>query len=193
MIGYLEGELMEKSPGLILVKVRGVGYQIQIPLSTFYALPEPPAAVSLQIHTRLQEDALQLYGFGTQDEKDVFLQLLSIPRIGARTALNILSGINPEEFAQALMQGDDKRLAGIPGIGKKSAARIVLELKDKLPRVRRPRPASPKETLIADALSALLNLGYPKNQAEKALEAARANGAGTLEDLLRQSLKMLAK
>jgi Holliday junction DNA helicase RuvA len=193
MIGYLEGELLDKSPGLILVKVGGVGYQVAIPLSTFYALPDPPATVALQIHTRLQEDALQLYGFSTQEEKDVFLQLLSIPRIGARTALNILSGINPEEFVQALMQGDDKRLAGIPGIGKKSAARIVLELKDKLPPARRPRPASPRETLIADALSALLNLGYPKNLAEKALDAAQAQGAGTLEDLLRQSLKMLAR
>jgi Holliday junction DNA helicase RuvA len=193
MIGYLEGELMDKSPGLILVKVGGVGYRIAIPLSTFYALPDPPAKVSLQIHTRLQEDALQLYGFSTPEEKDVFLQLLSIPRVGARTALNILSGINPEDFAQALMQGDDKRLAGIPGIGKKSAARIVLELKDKLPPARRPRPATPKETLIQDALSALLNLGYPKNMAEKALDAAQAQGAGTLEDLLRQSLKALAK
>jgi holliday junction DNA helicase RuvA len=193
MIGYLEGELLDKSPGTVLVKVGGVGYQIAIPLSTFYALPEPPATVALQIHTRLQEDALQLYGFSTLEEKDVFLRLLSIPRVGARTALNILSGINPEEFAQALMQGDDKRLAGIPGIGKKSAARIVLELKDKLPTARRPRPASAKETLLADALSALLNLGYSKNLAEKALDAAQANGAGTLEDLLRQSLKLLAK
>jgi Holliday junction DNA helicase RuvA len=193
MIGYLEGELMDKSPGLILIKVGGVGYQVAIPLSTFYALPDPPATVALQIHTRLQEDALSLYGFSTQEEKDVFLKLLSIPRIGARTALNILSGINPEEFVQALMQGDDKRLAGIPGIGKKSAARIVLELKDKLPPARRPRPASPKDTLRQDALSALLNLGYPKNLAEKALDAAQAHGAGTLEDLLRQSLKMLAK
>jgi Holliday junction DNA helicase RuvA len=193
VIGYLEGELMDKSPGLILVKVGGVGYQIAIPLSTFYALPEPPAQVALQIHTRLQEDALSLYGFSTQEEKDVFLQLLSIPRIGARTALNILSGINPEEFAQALMQGDDKRLAGIPGIGKKSAARIVLELKDRLPPARRPRPVSPKESLIQDALSALLNLGYSQNLAEKALDAAQAKGAGTLEDLLRQRLKMLAK
>jgi Holliday junction DNA helicase RuvA len=193
MIGYLEGELMDKLPGQILVKVGGVGYQIAIPLSTFYALPDPPAPITLQIHTRLQEDALQLYGFNTQEEKDLFLQLLSIPRIGARTALNILSGINPEEFAQALMQGDAQRLAGIPGIGKKSAARIVLELKDRLPPARVPRPASPAEKLRQDALSALVNLGYPKSLAEKALDAARAQGAHTLEDLLRQGLKALAK
>ncbi|HZE21383.1 MAG TPA: Holliday junction branch migration protein RuvA [Desulfobaccales bacterium] len=193
MIGYLEGELIDKSPGVVLVKVGGVGYQISIPLSTFYALPDPPATVALQIHTRLQEDALQLYGFKTQEEKDLFLRLLSIPRIGARTALNILSGINPEEFAQALAAGDDKRLAGIPGIGKKSAARIVLELKDRLPPVRRPLPASPEERLRQDALSALLNLGYPKNLAERALDTAEAQGADSLEDLLRQSLKALAK
>jgi Holliday junction DNA helicase RuvA len=193
MIGYLEGELMDKSPGLALVKVGGVGYQIFIPLSTFYALPDPPATIALQIHTRLQEDALQLYGFKTREEKDLFLQLLSIPRIGARTALNILSGINPEEFAQALVAGDDKRLAGIPGIGKKSAARIVLELKDRLPPARRPLPASAGERLRQDALSALLNLGYPKNLAEKAVDAAQAQGADSLEDLLRQSLKALAK
>jgi Holliday junction DNA helicase RuvA len=193
MIGFLEGQLMDKSPGQILVKVGGVGYRVFIPLSTFYALPEPPAPIALQIHTRLQDDALQLYGFSTLEEKDLFLRLLSIPRIGARTALNILSGINPEDFAQALLQGDDHRLAGIPGIGKKSAARIVLELKDKLPPARRPRPPSPGETLRQDALSALLNLGYPKNMAEKALDAAHHQDANTLEDLLRQSLKMLAK
>jgi Holliday junction DNA helicase RuvA len=193
MIGYLEGELLDKAPGLVIIKVGGVGYQIFIPLSTFYALPEPPAAVALQIHTRLQEDALQLYGFKTLEEKELFLRLVSIPRIGARTALNILSGINPEEFAQALVAGDDKRLASIPGIGKKSAARIVLELKDRLPPARRPRPDSPGERRRQDALSALLNLGYPKNLAERALEAAKAQGADSLEDLLRQSLKALAK
>ena len=193
MIGYLEGQLLDKSPGHILVKVGGVGYQVLIPLSTFYALPDPPAAVALQIHTRLQDDAVNLYGFITQEEKDLFLQLLSIPRIGARTALNILSGINPEDFVQALLQGDDRRLAGIPGICKKSAARIVLELKDRLPPARRPRPASPGEKLLQDALSALINLGYPQTIAEKALDAARAAGSGTLEDLLRQSLKLLAK
>jgi Holliday junction DNA helicase RuvA len=193
MIGFLEGQLIDKSPGQVLVQVGGVGYQVFIPLSTFYALPEPPAKVSLQIHTRLQEDALQLFGFLTQEEKDLFLQLLSIPRIGARTALNILSGINPEDFAQALLMGDDHRLAGIPGIGKKSAARIVLELKDKLPPARRPRPVSPLEKLAQDALSALLNLGYTKTMAEKALDAVKAQGADTLEDLLRQSLKALAK
>ena len=194
MIGLLEGELLDRSPTQIMLKVAGVGYLVAIPLSTFYALPEPPARVSLLIHTRIQEDALNLYGFGTQEEKDLFLQLLNIPRIGARMALNILSGINPGEFAEALAQRDIRRLSGIPGIGKKSAERIVLELKDKkITSGAPPRPAAPGEGHVQDALSALLNLGYQKNVAEKALDAVRSQGADTLEDLLRQSLKWLSK
>jgi Holliday junction DNA helicase RuvA len=142
MIGYLEGELVDKTPGQVVLKVGGVGYQVQIPLSSFYALPEPPARVALLIHTRLQEDALNLYGFITPEEKALFLSLLNIPRIGAKMALNILSGINPEDFARALVAGDVKRLAGIPGIGKKSAERIMLELK--LPGTgRSPTPSRP--------------------------------------------------
>ncbi|MFI5355639.1 MAG: Holliday junction branch migration protein RuvA, partial [Desulfobaccales bacterium] len=194
MIGLLEGELLDRSPTQIMLKVAGVGYLVSIPLSTFYALPEPPARVSLLIHTRIQEDALNLYGFSTQEEKDLFLQLLNIPRIGARMALNILSGINPGEFAEALAQRDIRRLSGIPGIGKKSAERIVLELKDKKIAPGAPsRPALPGEGHVQDALSALLNLGYQKNVAEKALDAVRSQGADTLEDLLRQSLKWLSK
>jgi Holliday junction DNA helicase RuvA len=193
MIGYLEGQLLDKTPGQIVLKVGGVGYQVQIPLSTFYTLPDPPAQVSLQIHTRIQDDALNLYGFTTVEEKELFLSLLNIPRIGAKMALNILSGINPGDFALALAAGDIKRLAGIPGIGKKSAERIVLELKDKVGAPVPGRPLPPGDRLSADALSALLNLGYPKNMAEKALEAARTQGANSLEDLLRQSLKALAK
>src|SRR5512142_298484 len=194
MIGFLEGELLDKAPTQVMLKVAGVGYLVLLPLSTFYALPEPPARISLLIHTRIQEDALNLYGFSTPEEKDLFLQLLSIPRIGARMALNILSGINPGEFAEALAQRDFRRLAGIPGIGKKSAERIVLELKDKKITAGAPRrPAAPGEGLVNDALSALINLGYQKNVAEKALDWARTQGADTLEDLLRQSLKWLSK
>jgi Holliday junction DNA helicase RuvA len=193
MIGFLEGELRHKSPTQVTVEVGGVGYLVQIPLSTFYALPEPPGRVALLIHTRIQEDALNLYGFSTPEEKELFLQLLAIPRIGARMALNILSGINPGEFAEALAQRDSRRLAGIPGIGKKSAERIVLELKDKRIAAAPRRPAAAGEGLISDALSALVNLGYPKPVAEKALDAVHKQGAATLEDLLRQSLKWLSK
>ena len=194
MIGFLEGELLDKGPGQVVLKVGGVGYRVLIPLSTFYALPDPPARVSLLIYTRMQEDALNLYGFSSPEEKELFQQLLNIPRIGARMALNILSGINPGEFAEALAMRDIRRLSGIPGIGKKSAERIVLELKDKKIAPGGPRkPAAPGEGAVQDALSALINLGYPKNVAEKALNAARGQGADTLEDLLRQSLKWLSK
>ncbi len=194
MIGFLEGELLDKSPGQVMLKVGGVGYRVLIPLSTFYALPEPSARVSLLIYTRMQEDALNLYGFSSQEEKDLFQQLLNIPRIGARMALNILSGIDPGEFAEALAQRDIRRLSGIPGIGKKSAERIVMELKDKKIAPGAPRrPQAAGEGFVQDALSALLNLGYPKNVAEKAVDAARGQGAHTLEDLLRQSLKWLSK
>jgi Holliday junction DNA helicase RuvA len=188
MIGFLEGELLDKNPNQVVLKVGGVGYRVLIPLSTFYALPEPPARVSLLIYTRMQEDALNLYGFSSQEEKELFQQLLNIPRIGARMALNILSGIDPGEFAEALAQRDIRRLSGIPGIGKKSAERIILELKDKksLQDPRRRQWRGPRR------LSAV-NLGYPKNVAEKALDAARGQGAETLENLLRQSLKWLSK
>jgi Holliday junction DNA helicase RuvA len=193
MIGFLEGEILAKSPGLVLVKVGGVGYQVYISLQTFYALPDPPGTVALRIHTRVQDDALELFGFADQDEKEVFLQLLTIPRIGPRMALNILSGISPEELRQALALRDVKRLASIPGVGRKSAERITLELKDRLTAGQAARPAASRDRERQDALSALLNLGYSKNLADKALDKAYAQGAHTLEDLLRQSLKHLAK
>ncbi len=193
MIGFLEGQLLHKTPGQLLVQVGGVGYLVAISLSTFYALPEPPAPVALHIHTRLQEDAIQLYGFAEQQEKDLFLRLLAIPRIGARMALNILSGVGPEEFQAALASGDVKRLAAIPGVGKKSAERILLELRDKAPLPVKGPPGPATHPLREDALSALVNLGYPRNVAEKALEVAASQGAATLEDLLRRGLRFLAK
>lgn len=193
MIGFLEGELLQKSPGQVLVKVGGVGYQVHISLTTFYSLPEPPGRVALHIHTHVQEDALKLYGFTDPEEKRIFLELLNIPRIGARMAINILSGISPGEFLRALAEGDARRLANIPGVGRKSAERITLELKDRLAAVAPLKTVGPLDQEHQDALSALLNLGYAKNLAEKALEAARHQGARTLEDLLRYALKWLAK
>jgi Holliday junction DNA helicase RuvA len=193
MIGFLEGELLDKTPGTALVKVGGVGYLVLIPLSTFYALSEPPVKVSLQIHTRIQDEALNLFGFITHEEKDLFLKLLNIPRIGPGLALKILSGISPQEFEEALSVADSRRLAGIPGIGKKSADRILLELKGKVILAPRARPGAALDRPFQDALSALLNLGYSKNVAEQALETAKNQGAATLEDLLRQALTWLAK
>jgi Holliday junction DNA helicase RuvA len=193
MIGFLEGKLLEKHPGQVLVKVGGVGYQVFISLSTFYALPEAGSEVALQVHTRLQDENLLLYGFYSPEEKDLFLRLIALPRIGAKMALNILSGITPGEFAEALALGDRKRLANIPGVGRKSAERILLELKDQLAPTPDRRAAAPGDRLYQDALSALLNLGYPKGTAEKALEEARRQGANTLPDLLRQGLRWLAR
>jgi len=193
MIGFLEGEILAKDPGLALVKVGGVGYQVHISLHTFYALPDPPGPVALHIHTRVLDDAIELYGFVDQDEKEIFLELLRIPRIGGRMALNILSGISPEEFRQALALSDVKRLSSIPGVGRKSAERITLELKGRLAATAPAPVAAPQDRERQDALSALLNLGYAKNLADKALDKAQAQGAQTLEDLLRQSLKYLAK
>ena len=193
MIGFLEGEVLDKSPGQVLVRVGGVGYQVFISLQTFYKLPEPPGTVALRIHTRVHDDALELFGFADRDEKEVFLQLLTIPRIGPRMALNILSGISPDELREALAASDVKRLASIPGVGRKSAERITLELKDRLTAGPATRRAAPQGGERGDALSALLNLGYSKNLAEKALDKAQAEGAHALEDLLRQSLKYLAK
>jgi Holliday junction DNA helicase RuvA len=193
MIGFLEGEILAKDPGQVLVKVGGVGYKVYISLHTFYALPDPPGPVALHIHTRVTDDAIDLFGFVDQEEKEIFLELLRIPRIGGRMALNILSGISPEEFRQALALSDVKRLSSIPGVGRKSAERITLELKGRLAATTPAPIAAPQDRERQDALSALLNLGYSKNLAEKALDKAQAQGAHTLEDLLRHSLKHLAK
>ena len=196
MIAFLEGELYEKRPEYIILKVGGVGYQTFIPLSTFYQLPEPPALVSLQVYTHVQTDTLLLYGFATQDEKHTFIKLLAIPRIGPKLALGILSGISPQDLARALEEGDLKRLAAIPGLGRKSAERLVVELKGKL------KPgtdqlashyAGPQGSLWDDALSALINLGYSRPHAEEALRLVHTREKPlTLEDILRLSLSRLA-
>ncbi|MDD3581489.1 MAG: Holliday junction branch migration protein RuvA [Desulfobacca sp.] len=196
MIALLEGELASKGSDQVIIKVAGVGYQVFIPLSTFYGLPDPPALVTLQIHTYMHAEVLQLYGFQTLEEKQIFLKLLTIPRVGPRIALNILSGFNPQELSEVLASGDVKRMASIPGVGRRSAERILLELKDKLHPAHPPIPRAvlpPQERLFQDALSALLNLGYSKSIAEKALNEVQAQGSAlTLEELLRQGLKRLA-
>ena len=196
MIAYLEGELFQKRPDCLIIKVGGVGYQTFIPLSTFYQLPEPPASVALHVHTQVQTDSLQLYAFATLDEKQTFIKLLSIPRVGPRLALNILSGISPQDLAQTLIQGDIPRLAAIPGLGRKSAERIMVELKGKL------RPdatavsalsAGPQGALWEDALSALINLGYSRTLAEEVLRHVQLHEKPlTLEEILRLSLSRLA-
>ena len=195
MIAYLEGELYEKRPEYVILKVGGVGYRTFIPLSTFYQLPEPPDQVTLHVYTHVQTDTLQLYGFATQDEKQTFIKLLAIPRVGPKLALGILSGISPQDLAQALMEGDIKRLSAIPGLGRKSAERLVVELKGKL-KPAGPLPsasAGPQGSIWDDALSALINLGYSRGMAEEALRSVHSQEKPlTLEDILRLSLARLA-
>jgi Holliday junction DNA helicase RuvA len=195
MIAYLEGELHEKRPEYVILKVGGVGYQAFIPLSTFYQLPDPPAPVSLQVYTHVQTDTLQLYGFATSDEKQTFIKLLGIPRVGPKLALSILSGISPRDLAQALAAGDLKRLAAIPGLGRKSAERLIVELKGKLAPESPHLPTSaagPQGSLWDDALSALINLGYSRNLAEEAIRLVHAHEKPlTLEEILRLSLARL--
>lgn len=197
MIAYLEGEVYEKRPEYVILKVGGVGYQAFIPLSTFYQLPESPAPVALHVYTHVQADTLQLYGFATPDEKQTFIKLLAIPRVGPKLALNILSGISPQDLAQALAEGDIKRLSAIPGLGRKSAERLIVELKGKLKPsgpLLPPAATAPQGSIWDDALSALINLGYSRPMAEEALRQVHTQEKPlTLEDILRLGLSRLSQ
>ena len=200
MIGYLEGKLRYKSPEYIIIDVHGVGYCVQVPLSTFYELPDVSQVAVLNIYTHVREDTLQLYGFRSHAEKEMFLFLITVNGVGPRLAMNILSGINPDGLRQLVLHQDHGRLRNIPGVGKKIAERIVLELRDKL-KVKSdsadgpgPIPAVPHPDAYADAFSALLNLGYRPAEAEKALRKAQTQlgEAPPLESLLKNALKLLA-
>jgi holliday junction DNA helicase RuvA len=198
MIGHLQGRLHHKSPDHIIVDVNGVGYCVQVPLSTFYDLPELGSSVNLHIHTHVREDILQLYGFRTTAEREVFLHLITVNGVGPRLAVSILSGINPDELRQVLVNQDHRRLQSIPGVGKKIAERIVLELRDRW-KDRKEKPAetvTPGEDAGAfpDALSALMNLGYRAAEAGKALTRAQQSlgDKPPLELLLKEALKALA-
>ncbi len=177
MIGRLTGRLASKAPDQILLDVSGVGYLIHIPLSTFYELPEQEAAASLWIHTHVREDALALYGFLTVRERSLFLLLLGVTGIGPRVALTVLSGIPPTELVEALRRQDVRRLVAVPGVGKKTAERMVLELADKVANLPGEAPSkTPAAVASDDVLSALVNLGYRKAEAERAVDAV-ARGA----------------
>jgi len=200
MIGQLRGQLLLKKPNLLLLDVHGVGYEVHVPLTTFYDLPGEGGEVILKIHTHVREDALTLFGFGTQREKDFFLKLISVSGIGPRLAISILSGARVEELAQAVAGGDLARLTAIPGIGRKTAERVMLELKPHvaaflLPEdAARVRDARLAGGLEEDVLSALVNLGYPRAAAERALSAVLAarEGDRTFEDVLRNTLRRLS-
>jgi Holliday junction DNA helicase RuvA len=198
MIGFLEGKLRIKSPDYVIVDVHGVGYYIHVPLSTFYDLPDLGQPVSMNIHTHVREDAIQLFGFRTSGEKEMFLLLTAVNGVGPKLALAILSGISPDELRQVVVQQDHARLKNIPGVGKKIAERLVLELRDKVKGKgkEKPEPLKPfaDGNAFSDAFSALVNLGYRPPEAEKALARAKVSLGEdpSLENLLKHALKTLA-
>ena len=193
MIGRLTGRLAEKNPDQVVLDVGGVGYLVHIPLSTFYDLPETESPASLWIHTHVREDTLALYGFLTERERALFLMLLSVAGIGPRVALTVLSGIPPAELVTALQGQDVRRLIAIPGVGKKTAERMVLELAEKSSKfAAEPGAAAPAAISFDDVVSALVNLGYRKAEAERAVDTiARTGAPAEFGEYLKQALKRL--
>ena len=201
MIAYLTGILYSKNPQWIIVETAGVGYQVFIPLSTFYQLPDEAEKVSLHVYTHVREDTLQLFGFQTEREKDIFLLLLSVSGIGPKLALNILSGIGLGDLLGAIVRADSERIAAVPGVGKKMSQRISLELKEKVAHFLEGEEVQPSELIqiknqeiFDDALSALINLGYAKKVATTALESVlRRDNEVNLDTLLKEALQNLAR
>jgi Holliday junction DNA helicase RuvA len=198
MIASLTGRLRRKATDHLVIDVSGVGYQVQTPLSTYYHLPEVGEEVTLHIHTHVREDALALFGFLDEMEKDLFLLLMGVSGIGPRLALAVLSSLSVEDLSCAIETADDSKLCTIPGIGRKTAARMVLELKDKMRRLsfavpQDGKPAAKTEK-IEDAVSALVNLGYKKTLAEEALALILRQRPGlTIGALIREGLSVLTK
>lgn len=190
MIGSLRGNIAQKSATEIILEVAGVGYRVITPLGVLSELPPVGSEVFLYIYTYVREDAISLYGFSSEGEKKVFTTLLGISGIGPKVALSIVSGIPYEEFLTAVEAEDITRLTRIPGLGKKTAQRLVLELRGKLPKDVEGAPADAE---FEDALSALLNLGYKKTDAAGAIELARKDGHADIESVLREALKRLGK
>ena len=198
MIATLHGVLTEKNPSRLVVDVSGVGYEVSVPLSTFYALGELGAEVDLRIHTHVREDALSLFGFATQLEIDLFGRLIASSGVGPRLALAVLSGLEPPDLLRAIQDSDIVRLQGIPGVGKKTAERISLELKDKLPSNVLTEGETKDfkngtEQGRRDVMSALLNLGYHRPLAERAVKEVLTGEVHTFEETLRLALRELAK
>jgi Holliday junction DNA helicase RuvA len=199
MIAHLRGTLLEKHPNQVIVEAGGVGYDVLIPVSTFSALPDAGSEVRLRIHTHVREDALSLFGFFTAEEKSIFEKLISVSGIGPSLAVKVLSGMGTGDLIPAIRNGSVELLVRIPGVGRKTAERMVLELKDKLegigtaaPSGQTERPASALSTLDQDVLSALLNLGCQRPAAEAAVRKAKADGAPSeFEPLFRKSLALV--
>lgn len=191
MIARLRGKLAEKEPARVVIDVGGVGYEVFIPTTTFTAMPNAGAEVSLDIHTHVREDALSLYGFSSRQERRVFERLISISGIGPKLAVTILSGGSVEGLVGAIRRGDLARLTSIPGVGKKTAERIVVELKDKLKEFTE-EPAKP--VVETDVLSALENLGYSRPMAEAAVRrAANGDEDAAFDVLFKRALQILTK
>jgi Holliday junction DNA helicase RuvA len=193
MIGSLRGKLIEKRPNQLLVDVNGVGYQVQIPLSTFACLGALHAETNLLIHTHVREDQITLYGFVTAREKQCFELLISASGVGPSLALKILSGMSIEELVPAIRKSDLAQLVKIPGVGRKTAERIVVELRDKLVVIDVPEAGKPstRSQLEDDVASALMNLGYDTKSVEHAVGKSRASSGNDFEKLLRSSLQIL--
>ena len=196
MIAVLRGHLLEKHPSRLIVDVHGVGYDVQVPVSTFYQAGETGNAVTLRIHTHVREDQLALYGFAAELELTMFERLIAVSGIGPKLALSVLSGIEPRDLAGAIQRNDLARLTAIPGVGKKTAERICVELRDRLPKAIEAASA-PADSLREDLVSALVNLGYHRQAIEKVLDKQLASASATaparFEDVLRAALKDLSR
>jgi len=201
MIAHLTGILFSKSPQSVIVDTAGVGYQIFIPLSTFYQLPDELEKVSLHVYTHVREDVIQLFGFQTEREREIFSLLISVSGIGPKLALNILSGIGLDDLLSAIVRADSERIAAVPGVGKKTSQRITLELKEKASYLSegievppRERPQIKDKGIFDDALSALINLGYQSRSAKRAIENVLfKDNEIDLETLLKEALRSLAR
>ncbi len=201
MIARLRGRVADKQPNRLIVDVAGVGYDVQVPLSTFYVSADVGGEMALRVHTHVREDQLSLYGFATDLELAMFERLIAVSGIGPKLALAVLSGIEPRELAGAIQRNDLARLTSIPGVGKKTAERICVELRDRIPKTIEAAAASPADALRDDLVSALLNLGYHRQAIDKSLDSAFAkattdravDAAPIFEDVLRLALKELAR
>jgi Holliday junction DNA helicase RuvA len=197
VIARLSGTLAEKHVQRLIVDVSGVGYDVLVPLSTFYAVGEPGARIELRIHTHVREDALQLFGFVTALEQDLFERLITVSGIGPKLALAVLSGIETGDLVKAIRQGDIARLTRTPGIGRKTAERLVVELKDRMPQAVAGAPDVPADasgSVRDDVVSALVNLGYQRHSIEKTVEAVlKRDESHDFETVLRQILRELAR
>ncbi len=206
MIAHLTGTLLSKQATSVIVDVSGVGYEVTIPLSTFYDLEDVNSPVQLRIYTHVREDTLQLYGFKTARERELFLKIISVSGIGPKLGITLLSGMSADEMIASIRTNNLARLTLIPGVGRKTAERLIMELREKVAELSSAQleeelgaqadvSAAPTEdTVRADALSALLNLGYQRSAAEKAIDSALGEGGDlTVESILRRSLKKLAR